>query len=81
MSNGTWIPEVVSRVDSEGLDYYPPETETHLRDYWYIVLKRRWLILAVLTVVLGWFTVRTLMQTPMYSASTSPIRTCSATSE
>jgi capsular exopolysaccharide synthesis family protein len=69
MSNGTWIPEVVSRVEPEGLDYYPPETETHLRDYWYIVLKRRWLILTVLTVVLGWFTVRTLMQTPMYSAT------------
>ncbi len=69
MSNGTWIPEVVSRVEPEALDYYPPETETHLRDYWYIVLKRRWLILAVLTVVLGWFTVRTLMQTPMYSAT------------
>jgi capsular exopolysaccharide synthesis family protein len=69
MSNGTWIPEVVSRVEPEGLEYYPPETETHLRDYWYIVLKRRWLILAVLTVVLGWFAVRTMMKTPMYSAT------------
>jgi polysaccharide biosynthesis transport protein len=69
MSNGTWIPEVVSRVEPEGIDYYPPQTETHLRDYWYIVLKRRWLILAVLTTVLGWFSVRTLMQTPMYSAT------------
>jgi uncharacterized protein involved in exopolysaccharide biosynthesis len=70
MSNGTWIPEVVSRVEPEGLDYYPPQTETHLRDYWYIVLKRRWVIFAVVTAVLGWFTVRTLMQTPMYSATT-----------
>jgi len=69
MSNGNWIPEVVSRVEPEGLDYYPPETETHLRDYWYIVLKRRWLILAVLTTVLGWFTVRAMMQTPMFSAT------------
>jgi capsular exopolysaccharide synthesis family protein len=69
MPNGTWIPEVVSRSEPEGLDYYPPETETHLRDYWYIVLKRRWLILVVLTAALGWFTVRTLMQTPMYSAT------------
>src|SRR3990172_7375251 len=69
MSNGTWIPEVVSRAEPEGLDYYPPETETHLRDYWYTVLKRRWLILAVLTAVLGWFAARTLMQTPMYSAT------------
>jgi capsular exopolysaccharide synthesis family protein len=69
MSNGTWIPEVVSRVEPEAVEYYPPEAETHLRDYWYIVLKRRWLILAVLTVVLGWFTTRTLMQTPMYSAT------------
>ncbi len=68
MSNGTWIPEVVSR-EPEGLEYYPQETETHLRDYWYIVLKRRWLILTVLTGVVGWFTVRTLMQTPMYSAT------------
>ncbi len=70
MSNGTWIPEVVSRGEPEGLEYYPPETETHLRDYWYIVLKRRWLIFAVVSAVLGWFTVRTLMQTPMYSATT-----------
>jgi capsular exopolysaccharide synthesis family protein len=70
MSNGTWIPEVVSRGEPEAVDYYPPETETHLRDYWYIVLKRRWLIFAVVTAVLGWFTVRTLMQTPMYSATT-----------
>jgi capsular exopolysaccharide synthesis family protein len=69
MSNGTWIPEVAHRSEPEGLDYYPPETETHLRDYWYIVLKRRWLILAVLTAVLGWFTVSTLMQTPMYTAT------------
>jgi capsular exopolysaccharide synthesis family protein len=69
MTNGTWIPEVVSRDEPEGLDYYPPQTETHLRDYWYIVLKRRWLILAVLTAVLGWFAARTLMQTPMYSAT------------
>jgi capsular exopolysaccharide synthesis family protein len=68
MSNGTWIPEVVSR-EAEAPDYYPPETETHLRDYWYIVLKRRWLILTVLTAVLGWFTAGTLMQTPMYSAT------------
>jgi capsular exopolysaccharide synthesis family protein len=69
MTNGTWIPEVVSRDEPEGLDYYPPQTETHLRDYWYIVLKRRWLILAVLTAVLVWFAARTLMQTPMYSAT------------
>jgi capsular exopolysaccharide synthesis family protein len=69
MSNGAWIREVVPRGEPEGLEYYPPETETHLRDYWYVVLKRRWLILAVVTVVLGWFTVRTLMQTPMYSAT------------
>lgn len=69
MSNGTWIPQVSSRNDNEGLEYYPPESETHLRDYWYIVLKRRWLIGAALTIVLGYFTVRTLMQTPMYSAT------------
>ncbi len=69
MSNGNWIPEVVSRNEPEGLDYYPPETETHLRDYWYTVLKRRWLILAVLTAVLSWFAVRALMQTPLYSAT------------
>jgi capsular exopolysaccharide synthesis family protein len=70
MSNGAWIPEVVSRNEPEGLEYYPPETETHLRDYWYVVLKRRWLILAVLTVVLSWFTARALMKTPLYSATT-----------
>ncbi|MGH9332620.1 MAG: Wzz/FepE/Etk N-terminal domain-containing protein, partial [Vicinamibacteria bacterium] len=70
MSNGIWIPEAPPRGgEPEGLEYYPPERETHLRDYWYIVLKRRWLILAVLTMVLSYFTARTLMQTPMYSAT------------
>jgi polysaccharide biosynthesis transport protein len=69
MSNGTWIPEVSSRPENDGLDYYPPENETHLRDYWYVVLKRRWLIATILTAVVGYFTVKTLMKTPMYSAT------------
>ncbi|HEY7818708.1 MAG TPA: polysaccharide biosynthesis tyrosine autokinase [Vicinamibacteria bacterium] len=69
MSKGTWIPEVVDRREPEGVEYYPSENEIHLRDYWYIVLKRRWLILAVLTVVLSWSTARALMRTPMYSAT------------
>jgi polysaccharide biosynthesis transport protein len=69
MSNGTWIPQVSTRQDNEELEYYPPESETHLRDYWYIVLKRRWLIATMLTAVVGYFTVRTLMKTPMYSAT------------
>jgi capsular exopolysaccharide synthesis family protein len=56
-------------MEPEGVEYYPPERETHLRDYWYIVLKRRWLILSVLTVVLGYFTVKALMQTPTYSST------------
>jgi capsular exopolysaccharide synthesis family protein len=56
-------------MEPEGVDYYPPERETHLRDYWYVILKRRWLILAVLTVVLGYFTVKALMKTPTYSST------------
>jgi capsular exopolysaccharide synthesis family protein len=68
MPNDHWIAEV-PRGEPEGLEYYPPERETHLRDYWYIVLKRRWLILAVVTMVLGYFTGRALMQTPLYSAT------------
>lgn len=60
---------IEARLEPEGYEYYPPETETHLRDYWYTVLKRRWLILAVLTVVVSVFTVRALMQKPVYSAT------------
>jgi capsular exopolysaccharide synthesis family protein len=68
MSKDHWIAEV-PRGEPEGVEYYPPERETHLRDYWYIVLKRRWLILAVTTGVLAYFTGRALMQTPLYSAT------------
>lgn len=70
MNNRNWTLEPGSRSEGVGYDYYPPETETHLRDYWYIVLKRRWLILTVLVAVVSVATIRALMQKPVYSSAT-----------
>ncbi len=47
----------------------PQEEEIHLRDYWYVLLKRRWLITAVAVVGAVIATVRTFMQTPIYMAT------------
>ena len=41
----------------------------HLRDLWRVVVKRKWVILAVLAIVLVTALVITLMATPMYRAS------------
>ncbi len=71
MGNTHWEPEGGDspRTEIEPADYYPAETETHLRDYWYVILKRRWLILAILVTVLSVSVIRTLMRKPTYSAT------------
>jgi capsular exopolysaccharide synthesis family protein len=51
-------------------EYRRSEAEVHLRDYWFLILKRRWLIVAVLATVLAITTVATLLQTPQYRATT-----------
>jgi capsular exopolysaccharide synthesis family protein len=55
--------------DEELSELYPPEPEMHLRDYFYVLIKRRWLILAITTAVAAIATVRALVQTPMYSST------------
>jgi capsular exopolysaccharide synthesis family protein len=53
----------------EGL--YPPEpdAEVHLRDYLYVVLKRRWIVIAITITALAVSAVWTLRQTPVYTAT------------
>lgn len=68
MSNANW-PPVAPRSDPEPTDYFPQASETHLRDYWYVVLKRRWLILAVLVSVVSYSGARALMRKPVYTAA------------
>ena len=55
--------------DPQPAEFQPAQTEAHLREYWYVLLKRRWFILAVVTVTLGYFTVRALRQKPVYTAT------------
>ncbi len=53
----------------EPLELYPPEPEIHLRDYFYVLLKRRWLILAITIAVATVATVRAFVETPLYSST------------
>ena len=47
----------------------PPEPEVHLRDYLYIVLKRRWIVIAVTLAALAFSAVKNLRKPPLYSAT------------
>ena len=69
MSNANWPPDARPRSEPEPSGYFPEASETHLRDYWYVILKRRWLILAVLVCVVSYSTARALMRKPVYTAS------------
>jgi|GEM_PF-2106403 len=69
-SNANWAPPPTPTSEPERVDFHPPESETHLRDYWYIILKRRWVILAVFISVLSYTAVKALMRQPVYSATT-----------
>ena len=53
----------------EQAEPYPREPEVHLRDYWYVILKRRWVIAAVTTGVLALTVAHALIKTPVYTAS------------
>lgn len=48
---------------------YPPEPEFHLRDYWFIVLKRRWLVTAVTICALLLAGIHALRQKPLYRST------------
>src|SRR5262245_16214106 len=41
----------------------------HLRDYWHVLLRRRWLVLLVFLVVAGVGVARVLLQKPQYRAT------------
>ncbi len=69
MSNAKWPHEAPPRPEPEAADFFPQTTETHLRDYWYIILKRRWMILAVVVCVVSYSAARALMRKPVYSAT------------
>ena len=53
----------------EPSELYPPEPEMHLRDYFYVLIKRRWLIIAIAIAVAAVSTVRALLETPQYSST------------
>ncbi|HLC21078.1 MAG TPA: Wzz/FepE/Etk N-terminal domain-containing protein, partial [Candidatus Methylomirabilis sp.] len=45
------------------------EKETHLRDYWRIILKHRWTVLAFFVIIAMTFTIYTFTLTPFYRAT------------
>lgn len=63
--------EELSRNGSQALDAQPildvsPEEVPHLLDYWAIILKRRWVVLACLVVVFTTVAIGTLKEKPVY---------------
>ena len=52
-------------IAGEVLDIAPEEIP-HLRDYWNVILKRRWVVLSSLLIVLGTVLIGTLKQKPTY---------------
>ncbi len=56
-----------------GYSYLPPreEKEVHLRDYWKVIWKRRWTVLALFFIVLITTAVATFTMKPIYRATAS----------
>jgi succinoglycan biosynthesis transport protein ExoP len=50
---------------------YPEEKEVHLRDYWKVVWKRRWIIIALFLIVLITTAVATFTMKPIYRGTAS----------
>jgi len=48
---------------------YMKDEEIHLRDYWRVLLRRKWTVLAFFLVVVTTVTIGTFMMTPVYRAS------------
>lgn len=48
----------------------PQEKQIHLLDYWQILVKRRWVVFTALTVVVATVALGSLMQVPIYTATT-----------
>ncbi len=55
-------------LEQDVVDVWPEEVP-HLLDYWHIILKRRWTILATLTVVFLTVAIGTLKQKPVYQGN------------
>lgn len=49
--------------------YVHEEQETHLRDYWRIILKHRWTVLTFFVIIASTFAIYTFTLTPTYRAS------------
>jgi capsular exopolysaccharide synthesis family protein len=47
-----------------------PEKELHLLDYWRVLVKRRWVVYTALSVVVTTVTLGSLLQRPIYTATT-----------
>lgn len=47
------------------------ETENHLRDYWQVILKRKWWVLGCFVIVVSLAGVASWMMTPLYRATTT----------
>jgi len=55
-------------------DFYPPareEREVHLRDYWRVIQKRRWVIFAVFLIVVVSTAIMTFTMRPVYRGTTT----------
>jgi capsular exopolysaccharide synthesis family protein len=66
-------PEGYYQLPPPGYPYPPPqeEKEVHLRDYWKVIWKRRWTVLALFLIVLIATAVATFTMKPIYRGTTS----------
>jgi exopolysaccharide transport family protein len=66
-------PEGYYQLPPPGYSYPPPqeEKEVHLRDYWKVIWKRRWTVLALFLIVLITIAVATFTMRPIYRGTTS----------
>ncbi len=64
----TNLPAELSRVS--GVVLHPPFTvqESSLREYWRVLLKRKWIVLGSVAMIVGVVTISTLRSTPVYDA-------------
>ena len=51
---------------------YQEEKEVHLRDYWKVIVKRRWIIIALFLIVLIATAVGTFTMKPVYRGTPFP---------
>jgi capsular exopolysaccharide synthesis family protein len=61
-------PEGYYQLPPPGYSYPPPEEEkeVHLREYWKVILKRRWMIVAIFSILFIVIAVGTFVKKPIY---------------